>query len=400
MANGVSRIGTLQVIFKIAEKCNLNCPYCYYYSGADRATDNRPPLIKKDVANRIAQFLRRAADDIQIDHIQIIFHGGEPTLVKAELFDYICSLMTERLSSKVPLSFGVQTNGVFLPEAWIRMLIKHNVSTGVSLDGPEEYNDKFRPDHNGEGSYKRIAANVHRLNSAVADSGLRPIGLVSVVNHEFDYSYVYKHFSEDLGISKMNFLLPDKNCDADANFLDVVEKYGDKLCELFDIWLVSGQGKVEIRQFESLLKFFNVNVKYFSAPEGYINNQIVVIHSDGGVGVDDSLMPATQWFQQRETVDVDAVSLKDWLSRPDLKEVREARSTLPEDCQECRWKNLCHGGDVENRFSSKNGFSNKSIYCAALLKFYSHVEGVLLEGGYPPKAFDDVLKRVPEKVSV
>lgn len=385
-------IGTLQVIFKIVERCNLNCSYCYYYSGADLKTDLRPSVVSKNTISAIADFLRQGCSDYAIGNLSIIFHGGEPTLMKHGLFDWMCDHLRTELSGLTNVTFSMQTNAVHLSDEWIGVLSKHGVSVGVSIDGSKEYNDRYRVDHKGNGSHDRIYGNVKKLNLA-ADKGLiRPIGLVCVLNKAYDYSEIYSHFTRELGIGYLNFLLPDRNRDTPDEGAADVGRYGDVLCELFDEWLDSGLDSVEVRQFSELLKNFSGRLEVRQAPANYVRNQIVVIHSDGDIAVDDSLMPAMEWYQSAATANVAGASMRDWFSQPMFNDLRQARETLPDECAGCRWSTLCHGGDVENRFSKADGFSGRSIYCSALKKFYEHATRTLVDGGYPQAMLESAIR--------
>lgn len=388
-------IGTLQVIFKIVERCNLNCQYCYYYSGADLKTDLRPPVISRDAVIAITEFLRRGCEDYSITNLSIIFHGGEPTLMKHALFDWICEYMVANLSELSLLSFSIQTNGVHLTQDWINVLAKHSVSVGVSMDGSKKFNDIYRLDHKGNGSYDRIRNNIQKLNAANSEGGLQPIGLVCVLNDKFDYTEIYQHFTRELGVKYLNFLLPDRNRDATSEQKEAISKYGEVLCTLFDEWLEHGMEDVTVRQFAELLRNFVGKVEYRQAPDNYISNQIVVLHSDGDVAVDDTLMPAMEWYQSAATANVKAVTLKDWLSQDVFKDLREARSTLPVECADCRWSSICRGGDVENRFSKSNGFRGKSVYCSAIMRLCDHVADTLIAGGYPRDQLEQAIQGKP-----
>lgn len=379
---GVRAIETLQVIFKIAERCNLNCPYCYYFSGADSKIDLRPPVIPRDSATATVDFLVQACSEIDVKNVQIVFHGGEPTLVKPRVFDELCVILRDKLSGVTKLNLSIQTNGVHLSNDWMDQLKKHNVSVGVSLDGPAVYNDPLRPDHRGRGSHDRIVNTIARLTAESDANTIRPIGLVSVLNKDFDYSLVYQHFVNDLNVKNLNFLLPDCNQDAGADVIADVPKYGKVLCDVFDLWLMNGQDRIYVREIDRVLTHFNVNVHYRQLPDDCIANQIIVVHSDGHLDVDDTFMPAFEWFTRQPTADVRSTTLKNWLDQPMFEQVKAEQKRLPTDCADCPWRGICRGGDIENRFSRRNGCDNRSVYCAALFQFYEHVSATLVEGDY------------------
>jgi len=238
------------------------------------------------------------------------------------------------------------------------------------------------------------------LNQASQAGDIAPIGLVCVLNHEFDYKKIYHHFTRELKVNYLNFLLPDRNRDANEQQKASVSEYGDALCTLFDEWLEHGMDNVTVRQFSELLKHFIRKVEYKNAPKGYTSNQIVVIHSDGDITFDDTLMPATEWYQTAATANVREITLRGWLSQDIFAELWKARDTLPDECSDCRWSLICRGGDVENRFSKLDGFNGKSVYCSALMKFYDHVAETMILGGYPPDQLTASIRRAPRPLDV
>jgi uncharacterized protein len=399
----INRIETLQVIFKVSERCNLNCPYCYYFSGADKKIELRPAVIKGDVIQNVCAFLERSCDDLEIPNIQIIFHGGEPTLLKPNMFDFACRELKSHLQSRTNLSFSIQTNGVHIPDIWLHMFKEYEVAVGVSLDGPANYNDPLRPDHFGRGSHARIIENIERLKTAHANHAIRNLGLVSVLNSSFDYEAVYDHFVNELGMHQLNFLLPDQNQDISDEAKRDAHKYGDVLIKLFDLWLLNDQENIKIREIERFLDFFKRGINFRNVSDDVIVNQIIVIHSDGHLGVDDTFMPAASWFSEQPTSDVNTTTLRAWLKQPVFDEIRKQQTVLPEACTSCKWRGICRGGDIENRFSVKNGFANKTVYCGAMMKFLDHVSETLLLGGFPETQLESamdqsvrLLSRTPE----
>src|SRR3546814_6313916 len=42
----------------------------------------------------------------------------------------------------------------------------------------------------------------------------------------------------------------------------------------------------------------------------------------------------------------------DFLGNPIFEEIETVSNTTPTACGECRWRDMCRGGDLENRFSA------------------------------------------------
>jgi hypothetical protein len=79
-------IDCLQVVYKIAERCNLNCSYCYYYNMGDETSLSRPARATLGVTADLARWLAQGVRELGIRKVHISFHGGEPMLVRAAEF--------------------------------------------------------------------------------------------------------------------------------------------------------------------------------------------------------------------------------------------------------------------------------------------------------------------------
>lgn len=83
-------MSTLTVILKMAERCNLNCSYCYFFNGKDFSYKDRPAYITETNIDQLIKFLSKGADDLSINKIVFGFHGGEPLLFgKKNLMHYV-----------------------------------------------------------------------------------------------------------------------------------------------------------------------------------------------------------------------------------------------------------------------------------------------------------------------
>lgn len=383
----VKKIKRLQVILKTVERCNLACTYCYYFFGGDESYKGRPPVIHLNTIHGIADFLLNGCRDLSIDLLEIIFHGGEPMLQKASDFDEMCKIFRTKISNlQINLRFAIQTNATLITPQWLELFEKHDVSIGISIDGPKEYNDRYRIDIKKRGSYDAVERGVKLLFEA-RERGIlsRSAGSITVLNTEFDYRKVYRHLVENLKINNLSFLLPDISYDSGFLPGENAAVYGKILCEIFDAWLEYPSSSV--RNIDEILRFFQVSNATRVLPELALQpqagNKIIVIQSDGTVSVDDSLIPASKWRNELPRLNVIDNTLMQFFEQPFFSKIDMAQSSIPTDCESCCWKELCKGGDVENRFSSVNGFDNKSIYCDGLKMFYQHIVEYIVTNGFP-----------------
>ncbi len=376
-------IDSLQVIYKVAERCNLNCSYCYYFNMGEESPKSRPAYSSHAVTEKLARWIEQGCSELRIPHACVSFHGGEPTMIGLEAFNEACGILRETMSPTMQLSLTIQTNGVLVTDDWIDAFDRHRVGVGVSIDGPQKANDRYRLDHRGRSTF-RSTENAIRLLAARHEAGGPPPSTISVIDPANDYREVYRYL-RSLGVEQMRFLLPDRNRD-DIDFLSsgVAATYGQCLTDLFFSWLEEDNADIGIKFFTNLLQFFRSDVDP-SMPRRTArkSNQVIVAHSDGTVGVDDTYIPALSWYETTPLRSLDAASLREFLAEPIFGGIEEITNRIPSACAPCRWRDICRGGDIENRYSADNQFDNASVYCDAYQLFYDRVCALLIDNGYP-----------------
>lgn len=366
----------LEVVLKTVERCNINCTYCYYFNKSYTGYARRRPYIAPKTIRVLGAFLSDAVSDLSLQEIQIDIHGGEPTMQRKQEFDWMCGYLREELAS-IDLKFNIQTNAMLVDEGWIRLFQKYRVDVGVSVDGPARYHDIFRIDHKGRGTYVKTRDGIVRLKQAEQDGRIGSVGALVVINPKFDAATVYNHITQDLGLTQIDFLLPDETHDSFGN--QGSEAYGRYLCDLYDKWLVKPE-RVVIRYIRrTLLRLLSAGD--FGVFSNYKHNArkypIITIQNNGDLRIDDSLRTLPVWEEASEA-NINSVSLKRFLTYPVFNSLERAALHLPEICQKCCWEKVCGGGYLVHRHSRDNGFNNESIYCRAMQMFFAHVGTNLL----------------------
>src|SRR5580704_4982314 len=84
------------IVLKIAQRCNLNCSYCYVYNRGDDSWRSRPAIVGDDVIRAIAGRIVEHCASHQLSRFEVEFHGGEPLLVGKDRFESITDLLTQR----------------------------------------------------------------------------------------------------------------------------------------------------------------------------------------------------------------------------------------------------------------------------------------------------------------
>lgn len=143
------------LVLELTSSCNMSCEYCI--NGV--AYNQKDCLISKNLSkeasfNAVDYLINHSQD--QVKPLAISFYGGEPILRYPLLKEIIIYAKNQASSKGKEMVFSITTNGTLLTREIIEFLIEHSVQLVISLDGPEEINDRFRKLKNGDGTYHSI----------------------------------------------------------------------------------------------------------------------------------------------------------------------------------------------------------------------------------------------------
>lgn len=357
-------------IWKIASRCNLNCSYCFVYNRSDQRWREQPNRMSGATAQRAAERVRDHCENHKKHDAEIVFHGGEPLLGGLDhLKELVEVIEAVFASSDVRVRLGMQSNGLlFTPEIGDFML-EHQMSMGVSVDGPPEMNDRFRVDHQGRPSSQQLEEKLRLLTS----KSYRNVwsGFLTVVNLDSDPVRVFDYLRQ-FEPGGIDYILPYDNYDrrppGKAHF--EATPYGNWLVELFDHWF-GRFDHIRIREFDSVLRMlFGGSSLVESIGTGPVD--LVIVETNGDVEAVDSLKGtyegATVLGLNVFDHDFDVVSQHVAVRKRHL-----GVTGLCKTCMECPVGDFCGGGYLPNRYSASTGFDNPSIYCRDLEKIIRHV---------------------------
>ena len=356
-------------LLKVAARCNLDCTYCYVYSGPDQSWRDRPRFMSREVASRAAEAIATHVDKHGVSDIVVVFHGGEPLLAGPERLDEYCRLVRSIVPAKV--EFGVQTNATLLSPEILRVLETHDVRIGISIDGSQSANDAHRRFVNGRSSYARVVQGINLLRSRPEWNRLFG-GFLAVIDLQNDPSAVYEALVS-LGARSLDVLLPDSHHDAPPpRPLGKAGRvaYGRWLSRLFDTWLDSQQN-IEIRYFEEIIALL-LGGRSSLESIGAKSVDLIVIESDGDIEAVDTLKMVGRHVTDLG-LNIFKNSLDDALAHPAVHSRMLGFKALCATCQSCSEVNYCGGGYLPHRYGRGNGFVNPSTYCDDLKYLISHV---------------------------
>jgi uncharacterized protein len=140
------------LILKLTKACNFRCGYCYSTEPEDGHCEMPLAIALAAVEEALQRETDAPAGAIRPD-LLVILHGGEPLLSFPLVREIVSAGEQMAARSGKRIAFGGQTNLSRLNREIVDFSLAHRVVWGISLDGPEELNDRFRVLAGGGGTY-------------------------------------------------------------------------------------------------------------------------------------------------------------------------------------------------------------------------------------------------------
>lgn len=142
------------VVWNTTQKCNLKCIHCYARSDRKNYSEELSTEQGKNLIKNLADF------GVPV----LLFSGGEP-LMRKDIFELA------EYAKDAGLRIVLSTNGTLITKDTAQKLKKTGFSyIGISLDGLEDINDKFREQ---KGAYKNTIQGMRNCMSIGVRTGLR-----------------------------------------------------------------------------------------------------------------------------------------------------------------------------------------------------------------------------------
>ena len=318
------------IILKVVGLCNIGCTYCYDFDDV---------RFKKKLDLETA---RQAIDGVwerSGEHLNVLFHGGEPMIAKALIFQLVPEIQQRAEACGKRVFYSIQTNGTLIDEEWCAFLSRYDFSVGVSLDGDERFNDTFRVTHRGEGTYQQIIERLKRHDL------LSKIGVLTTVTRaNVDHLLEIALHFQDLGIELWDttvFQAAGRGTDQE----DVFAPPTASLVRSYETLLQAIEaGRFETLEVQCILSYIR-NVLSYQRTNMCLRTScgagadLVSISADGAIEACDCITNP----DLRLGVLHSAGAIAQALDSDTAKAVRSRHVDRLSPCQDCDWRVVCGG---------------------------------------------------------
>jgi uncharacterized protein len=311
----------LVIIYKLTDKCNYRCSYCYDRSVARPKNAERRSAAIRTILDR--SLPERA--------VRLLFHGGEPLLEFAEIRDLV---LDYQQFTPERLSCSLQTNASRLDQEKLDFLLEHQIGISVSVDGHDSQLNSLRMIDERPNPYDLLRKKLRELR------GLRPDGLGLLVT-------VGRHNAGRLTESLLAFQA-DGFRSVSFSFMQEVGPFAacataeDLRLAIRGLARAIVEGKIDALGCMTLIQWIvrltrgRSSFVCLGSPCG-AGRSVATVLADGDIGPCDSIY-SDRFFHH----DVDSY-LNALVDDPDLLSLRERNVHKLEPCRDCDVQAHCNG---------------------------------------------------------
>lgn len=341
--------------------CNIDCGYCFYKDRSPEFGRGRQRMSEEVLERLVKDYMQ-----LGFDVVGFAWQGGEPTLMGVDFFKKVVELQKEYGRAGQQVSNTMQTNGVLLDEKWCRFLHENKFLLGISIDGPREFHDRYRLDHSGAGTFERVMRGIENCKRHEVELS----ALVLLNNQNVEHPDELFDFLVENDLTYLQFIPcieTDPATGEAADFSITAGQYGDFLRRLFERWYDYGPGKLNIREFDSLVTYYVMGNHTICTYSKQCTGFVVIEHTGDAFCCEFFVEPKWRLGNILET------PLEKLAADSKKRAFARDKQRLCSQCLLCRYLDVCRGGCVKDRVRVGGGRAERpSYFCEGYKQFFDY----------------------------
>ncbi|MCE5335963.1 MAG: radical SAM protein [Desulfobacteraceae bacterium] len=369
-------MGSFSLILLPTLRCNADCDYCF-----ERKSEH---CLEIDQLGIITGKVMDHMESIQRDSLCIYWQGGEVLTLPPDWYRRAYDLIGDMAEARGKRVFHyLQSNLLGYDAKWNGIISEmFGNSAGSSMDFPNLHR---RLKAGGTVEYNLIWT--RKLREA-RDAGIK-VGIIAIPNSktlELGAERFYSYFADELGLSDFQVNTPfpgGAGGEVKPGFPLDEAGLGRFLSELAEIWTRRGlEAGVRLGPFHSLSEYFLNGTKELNCIwRDNCANEFVCVGPRGHVAQCDCWV--TSYPDHRFGNILDEGSLTEMLRKSGARRDLKSRPGIlieREDCLECEYLSLCHGGCPVRAFTVYGDLMRKDPYCGAYRRLFQTMENLVDSG--------------------
>lgn len=361
----------------VGAACNLACDYCYYRDKKYANDGNASNMMSESLLER---FIQEYINSQSMAQVMFTWHGGEALLRPISFYKKAIAFQQKYSSGRL-IENCIQTNGTLLTDEWCSFFKENDWLVGISIDGPQEFHDRYRCSRSGEPSFSEVMRGIELLNK----HGVEWNAMAVVNDYNADYPLEFYRFFKSIGCRYLQFAPiveriytnNSKPCIASsmhkggtiADFSVNPEQWGKFLCRIFDEWVRNDVGDFFIQIFDSTL------ANWVGEHPGVCTLANTCGHA-GVLEINGDIYSCDHYvFPEYKLGNLYRNSLIEMMyGEKQLEFGKMKQDALPLQCKKCEFLFACNGECPKNRIiKTSSGEPGLNYLCEGYYRFFSHV---------------------------
>lgn len=342
--------------------CNLRCSYCYYLDKKDLYPDDKQFVMSDTL---LEKFIEEYINSQTMPQVLFTWHGGEALMRNIDFYKKAIALQKKYARGR-QIDNALQTNGTLLTDEWCRFFKENNFLIGISLDGPQQFHDRYRKTKDKRPSFYRVMKGIELLKKHEVE-----FNILAVVNdYNVDHPLDFYNFFKSIGAQFIQFSpIVEKIDGIMAPWNVPADKWGDFLISIFDEWVKQDVGQTYVQMFDAALANWagvDPGVCIFAKECGHAG----VMEFNGDVYACDHFVSP-----EYKVGNIYSNSLMEMMySQKQINFGKDKHQTLPQQCNCCKYKFACWGECPKNRIiKTAEGEDGLNYLCEGYYKFFDHI---------------------------
>ncbi len=350
----------------IGPLCNIHCEYCFYLDKEKLYPDKGRGeyAMNDEVLKRyVRQYI--SSQPAGTTEVNFIWQGGEPTLLGIEFYERAIKYQQQFKRPGMDVANSLQTNGTLINEDKAKFFSEHDFLLGISIDGPEKLHDRYRKDRSGNGTFKQVMKGLEIIQK----HNIRFNTLTVVQQDNSKYPLEVYNFLKDIGSTFMQFIPIVETAGGSSPVSErtvSAAAWGGFLSSIFDEWVISDIGKIFVGHFDMMLGIIAGYPASMCVHAKTCGRALAIEHNGDVYSCDHFVFPENYLGNIKTT------SMRKLVDSPVQSEFGNSKYTsLPEECLDVEFLQLCYGGCPKNRLTEAEG-GKLNWLCNGYREIYVH----------------------------
>jgi uncharacterized protein len=299
--------------------------------------------------------------------LTIIWHAGEPLVLRPEWYAHAMDVLDARIPKSVDVTYSIQTNAMLIDDDWCRFIREHpRLQIGVSVDGPAVLHDARRKTRSGKGTLAQALRGISKLREHEI-----PFHAITVLTYaSLEFPDELHEFYEENGIGRVGFNVEEIEGSYTKSSLlarDAERRYRAFMRRFLDL-VDEHHGLPVVREMDMAFGLMQTA----HAGEGIRDQQnaawtIVSVGVDGGFTTFSPELIGVESADYGDFVvgNVLRDSFADAAASPRFLKLEEDINAGVEACRaSCKYFEFCGGGAPANKYFENGTMrSTETLYC-------------------------------------